>query len=291
MEPPSLGENPENPPEYETLDILGSGMEGPVYKIKIDNQFRALKTISKSSDHYCVVKNEINIHSTLTHPNIVLVTNTWDDKHNMYMVMEICDISLYELEKELIKNSMLMNEKDFLVINRDVLKGLVYLHFEASYAHRDVKPENVLFHGKSDRWKLTDFGFADEANKYHRNTPGTLEFAAPEMLQYTIYPIDLYHGPPVDIWALGIMGYEMLFGIVPYRGQTQKCLHKNIMDTTLKFKGRGKNLVGMPGPLGAKKVDKSIQRFLECSLERDPYLRINAKEGLRHVENLIKIIK
>ena len=81
--------------------------------------------------------------------------------------------------------------------------------------HRDIKPENILF--SNGKVKLGDFGFCKgfEAGEYMAKTMlGSPIYMAPEVLKGEKYTIK------ADIWSLGVVLYEMLFGVCPYRSNS-----------------------------------------------------------------------
>ena len=99
--------------------------------------------------------------------------------------------------------------------------------------HRDIKPENILLNG--DKIKLCDFGWCCETNSNDRKSfCGTFEYMAPEIIK------EIPYGKPVDIWALGILLYELYFGVSPFNSnkqneeQTQEIIN-NIMQNKLFF--------------------------------------------------------
>lgn len=87
--------------------------------------------------------------------------------------------------------------------------------------HRDLKPENILV--TSDCVKIGDFGWA-VASESRRNTfCGTLDYLSPEMLKGE------YHDSKVDIWALGILAFELSTGSTPFEQQTYAATLSNIV--------------------------------------------------------------
>lgn len=91
---------------------------------------------------------------------------------------------------------------------RDIASAAMYMHKRHIY-HRDIKPENILV-GSDGRLRLADFGWAVHAPPPNYNTRytlcGTPEYLAPEMISGT------GHDYAVDLWAIGILAYEILFG-------------------------------------------------------------------------------
>ena len=87
------------------------------------------------------------------------------------------------------------------------MKGLRAIH-DSNYIHRDIKSENVLIKTTETggyRYKIADFGFARPVNSTVNTICGTEKYMAPEILKNLSYTIS------VDIWALGILLYFMLF--------------------------------------------------------------------------------
>lgn len=104
-----------------------------------------------------------------------------------------------------------MQESECRFIFRQVVDAIHHLHVIASIVHRDIKDENVVLDGEN-RVKLIDFGSA----AYIRNGPfdvfvGTIDYAAPEVLQGRAYA-----GPEQDVWALGILLYTIVFKENPF---------------------------------------------------------------------------
>jgi len=94
---------------------------------------------------------------------------------------------------------------------RDVCEAVKYLH-ENNYMHRDIKPENILI-TKDNHAKLCDFGFASIL-EYRSTLCGTFEYMAPEMIQKKPYDYK------IDIWALGILLFELIQGFAPFKGES-----------------------------------------------------------------------
>jgi serine/threonine protein kinase len=114
---------------------------------------------------------------------------------------------------------------------REVASAIEYLHGkDPAIIHRDVKPENILIQ-KSGEVKLTDFGWANYVTQPGERTTacGTLEYLPPEMIE------EKGHDTCADIWCLGILLYEMLAGITPFKASGRDKILANIKKSPLKF--------------------------------------------------------
>ncbi len=147
----------------------------------------------------------------LAHPNVVAVFDQGEDSDMAYLVMEyLPGITLRELLQE---HQVLTTEQTFDIIEA-VLAGLAAAH-RAGIVHRDLKPENVLL-ADDGRIKIGDFGLARAVSA---NTAtgaallGTIAYLSPELVTRGVADTRS------DIYAVGIMMYEMLTGEQPFKGE------------------------------------------------------------------------
>ena len=215
--------------------IIGEGRFSTVYlyKHKVNGTLFALKIISvkkiiESGNDLNIINREINIHSRLNHENIVKFFSYNKGLNEVNILLEYCpNGALFELI-----NKEGFDEFQTYKYFSQVVNAVYFLH-KNNLVHRDIKPENILLNG--DKIKLCDFGWCCETNLNDRKSfCGTFEYMAPEIIK------EIPYGKSVDIWALGILLYELYFGVSPFNSnkqneeQTQEIIN-NIMQNKLFF--------------------------------------------------------
>lgn len=213
-EPPSLEDMGRQLPQYEFVDVLGKGGMGVVYKarqITLD-RFVALKVLPPG-----VQDDEIDFRerfitearsmARLSHPGIVHVHDFGATPDGlMYFVMEYVEGTNVEA---VLHEKGRMPPKLAVHLLGQICDALAYAH-NHHLIHRDVKPSNMLV-DNDGRIRVADFGLAQEdRGSVSGATMGTPEYAAPELTREGAI-ID----HRVDIYALGVMLYQMLTGQVP----------------------------------------------------------------------------
>ncbi|CAK9080113.1 ABC transporter G family member 22 (ABC transporter ABCG.22), partial [Durusdinium trenchii] len=143
----------------------------------------------------------------------------------------------------------------------DVALALCHLHSH-TIVHRDLKPENILMCGTSPmKAKLADFGWCAELQKDARTTfCGTWDYLSPEMVE------NQPHDSGVDIWAIGILLFEMLTGRAPFAASSQVKVVNRIINVDLQVPS------SVP-PLAADLMQKLIKRL--------PHERLGLKDALK----------
>ncbi|KAJ5649445.1 uncharacterized protein N7484_003168 [Penicillium longicatenatum] len=144
------------------------------------------------------------------HPNIVEMSGFFEDDVNYYIEMIPHGLPGMDLF-DYIELKANMEESECRSIFKQVVSAIHHLHTRALVVHRDIKDENVILDGEG-RIKLIDFGSA----AYIKNGPfdvfvGTIDYAAPEVLQGKSY-----RGKEQDIWALGILLYTIVYKENPF---------------------------------------------------------------------------
>jgi serine/threonine protein kinase len=203
------------PARFVKQGLLGSGFTGDVWSVlddrKPDMGRIAVKTLSRDlyEQHgLSFPPTEVSIAAALHHESIVRVIEVVEEPERIFLVQE--HLQGGDLFKCLQEAGVL---SEFLArcLVSDILAGVAYIH-ENGVVHRDIKPENCVFDGNG-KVKIIDFGLAA------RFVPGQLlddfcgspEYAAPEVLKEIPY-----EGPPVDIWAVGVMLFDMVMGHLPF---------------------------------------------------------------------------
>jgi serine/threonine-protein kinase len=148
----------------------------------------------------------------LDHPNVVQVFDQGADESYVYLAMEY--VSGCTL-RDVVRERGALQPRAALDILEPVLAALGAAH-RAGFVHRDMKPENVLI-GDDGRVKVADFGLVRAVDTVTSTTGtvlGTVSYLAPEQIE---------HGtadPRVDVYACGVVLYEMLTGGKPHQGET-----------------------------------------------------------------------
>ncbi|WP_369824099.1 Stk1 family PASTA domain-containing Ser/Thr kinase [Frondihabitans sp. PAMC 28766] len=204
----------------------------------------------------------------LAHPNVVNVFDQGQDDESAYLVMEyLPGITL----RELLQDHKMLTPEQATDILEAVLAGLAAAH-KSGIVHRDLKPENVLL-ADDGRIKIGDFGLARAASA---NTAtgaallGTIAYLSPELVTRGIADTRS------DIYALGIMLYEMLTGEQPYKGeQPMQIAYQHANDT-----------VPMPSAVNPR-VPPELDELVLWATARDPDQRPrDARAMLEHLFEL-----
>ena len=164
------------------------------------------------------IKKEINIMYSLNHPHIIKLYSHFEDDEDFFLVMEYASRGqLYSF----IKKQKKLNQISAKQYIKEIISAVKYLHTQdPPIIHRDIKPENILLDNNGN-CKLCDFGWAnfDNNNKEENNRDncyGTLEYLAPEVINNNP------QGKGVDIWALGVLLFEMMTGRPPFKIEKDK---------------------------------------------------------------------
>ena len=211
---------------------IGKGGFGRVWKVELRRskqlfamkEMDKLRILSKRSVHS--VMNERKILATLKHPFIVNMFCAFQDRDNLYLVMDL--MSGGDLRYHINKNHFFL-EPQSRFFAACIITGLEYIHSNG-VIHRDIKPENLVLDSKG-YLKITDFGIARMWNPENsKDTSGTPGYMAPEVM------CRQNHGAAVDYFALGVILYELMLGRRPYVGKDRKEIRDKILSKQVKIR-------------------------------------------------------
>lgn len=205
------------------------------------------------------LRREIEIQSHLRHPNILRLYGYFYDSTRVYLILEYA--AKGELYKEL-QRAGHFDERRTATYIASLAKALIYCHSK-HVIHRDIKPENLLL-GINGELKIADFGWSVHAPNSRRKTLcGTLDYLPPEMVEGSL------HDDRVDIWSLGVLAYEFLYGQPPFEAAGHSETYKRILKVDLKFPA-------------SPAVSDGAQDLIRKLLVRNPADRLPLGEVLRH---------
>ncbi|GAM17159.1 hypothetical protein SAMD00019534_003340 [Acytostelium subglobosum LB1] len=216
--------------EFRKVRVIGTGSFGYVYLVQhmMDHNYYALKCLLKSD----VVKqnqvehlhSEKSILSTIHHPFIVNLYQSFQDESRIYLLFEY--VAGGEVFKHL-RDARVFSNDMAKFYAAEIVLAFEYLH-RNNIAYRDLKPENLLIDSQG-HIKITDFGFAKRVTDRTFTLCGTPEYLAPEIIQGT------GHGKAVDWWALGILIFEMLAGFPPFYDDDTHNIYQKILAGRIAF--------------------------------------------------------
>ena len=228
---------------------------GEEFAIKVLNKDK-IKIKMKNS-----IFKENQIITKFNHINVIYVFQILEDKDNFYIIMEYCKHG--ELFDYIVKNEKL-SEEEASIFFYQLINGIEHIHSKG-ISHRDLKPENLLL-AENNILKIIDFGLSHEfwgdGDELLKTKCGSPSYAAPEIIC-----CPLYDGFKVDIWCSGIILYAMVCGYLPFEGDNNDILFKNILDCDPEF----------PDFLS----DMSIDLILKI-LNPNPEKRITIEEIKKH---------
>ena len=215
-------------------------------------------------------EHECHLMAKIKHPNVVTVYDAGCiDGRLPFLVMELVE---GESLRDFLDRAGRLRMHTATAIMVQICSGLRDAH-EAGIVHRDLKPDNILIQenkSRVDSVKIVDFGIARLVGSADRLTRegtviGTIDYISPEQLE------DRKVDSRADIYALGIMFYELLTGVVPFEADTMQAVAV-------------KHLIETPGPLSEKVSDlphvEEVQAILDKCLEKDADLRYQSVDLL-----------
>ena len=204
---------------YEVRKLIGEGGMANVYLgydtiLERDVAIKVLRGDLADDEKFVRrFRREAQSASLLNHPNIVQIYDVGEDDGNFYIVMEFIN---GQTLKQLIKKRGKLSVPETVDIMSQLTDGLAHAH-DSYIIHRDIKPQNIMILDDG-MVKITDFGIAMAINASDltqtNSVMGSVHYLPPEQASGKGSTIKS------DIYSLGIMMYEMLAGVMPFRGET-----------------------------------------------------------------------
>jgi serine/threonine-protein kinase len=238
---------------YRIVSLLGSGGMGEVYRaddIKLEQPV-ALKflppALARDPVLLARLHDEVRLGRQVAHPNVCRIYDIGEAGDAHFVAMEYVDGE--DLARLLHRIGRLAPDKA-IELAHGIAAGLAAAHAKG-ILHRDLKPANVMIdsHGAA---RITDFGLALTTDNASLDRAGTPAYMAPEQLE----------GKPAsvqsDIYALGLVMYEMVTGRKPHGGHSIAELHE------------ARTLESQPPSTHVRDIDPSVERVILRCLARDP---------------------
>ena len=248
---------------------LGKGGFAKVYAFTSLDSGReyACKVIPKSSlvkeSSRKKLMNEINIHRTIRHASVVRFERFFEDRNNVYILLELC---AHQTMLELVKRRGALSEVECQYYVLQLLLTVQHLH-AGSIIHRDLKLGN-LFLGDALELKVGDFGLAtrlEHVDERKRTICGTPNYIAPEILDNSNG-----HSFEVDVWAIGVIMYTLLYGAPPFETASVKTTYRRIRDNHYRFP--------QPSEPNYRAVTPAAKALIRRILATDPKARPTLSE-------------
>lgn len=253
---------------YEIIEELGKGGMGKVFRVEDKNiqEEVALKLIKPeiAVDEGMIerFRNELKMARKITHKNICRMYDLNEEDGTPYITMEY--VSGEDL-KSLIRKQGKLSEERTIAIARQVCEGLAAAH-ELGVVHRDLKPQNIMIDEKGNA-KVMDFGIARSVEAAGVTATGmiigTPDYISPEQVEGE------EADQRSDIYALGVILFEMVIGSVPFKGDTA-------FSVALKHKTK---LPSDPRKLNPE-ISENLSRLILVCMEKDRDRRYQTVEEL-----------
>ena len=250
---------------------LGKGAFGEVWKVTHENSKKiyCIKMMSKREIYEQQLINQINkeisIMYNINHPYSIKLYNHFEDNDKLYLIMEpASNGNLYSFIENN-KNQKIKSNETIKKIIIQTIEIIKYLHSK-DIIYRDIKPENILL-DKDNNIKLCDYGWASYLTKdqFCKVYCGTPEYVSPEMVKK--YP----YNEKVDIWGIGVLIFELLFGYPPFSSNFNEDRYNNIKEGKINWPKEindkdAKDLIGK-----ILKINPNERLSLE-EIEKHPWL-------------------
>ena len=264
--------------KYKELKLLGEGSYGTAILVRStqDKSLAVIKQIDLTKltpEKRQIAFQEGKILETFEHPNIIHFREFYFDKNFVYIVMDYADGGDLSIKIKQQREKNLFFQED-LILNwfTQICLAIKHIH-DRKILHRDIKSQNI-FLTKEGLVKLGDFGIAkclDTTLDKAKTLIGTPYYLSPEIINDQPYDFSS------DIWALGVLLYEMCDLKMPFEAKNLPQLYMKIAN-------------GNYPPLSNKNLSKDLKNLVNCLLNVDCKMRPNIHEILKKniIQNRIK---
>jgi serine/threonine protein kinase len=219
---------------YKVLSYIARGSFGKVYKVrsnKDSNVYALKKILLERLDKYEkeAMITEIKLLLFHEHTYLLKANDIFVEEGNLHIITPFAPrIDVGEYIRAYKRKKLKINEKKIWKILCELMLSTNYLH-QHSIIHRDIKAKNILFCENYEIY-LGDFGVSKilPPTKIHTNTQiGTPYYLSPELISGNRYTSS------IDVWAIGCVLYELMFGILPYEAQNIYQLYYKIKNNSI----------------------------------------------------------
>lgn len=261
---------------YKVLEMIGGGGMSNVYLAHdmILDRDVAIKVLrydfSNEDDLHRRFQREALSATSLTHPNIVNIFDVGEDGDIHYLVMEFVEGKTL---KQYITDAAPLSPNEAVTIMKQLTSAIAHAH-QNQIIHRDIKPQNILMDG-THHVKITDFGIAMalSATSFTQTNSvlGTVHYLSPEQARGGTAT------KKSDIYALGIVLYELLIGKLPFSGESAVSIAlKHLQTDTPSVRA------------AVPSIPQSLENVVMKATAKDPRNRYqNVEEMQRDLQNVL----
>ena len=263
---------------YELQELIGGGGMADVYKARdiLLDRTVAVKILheqfKRDTEFIQKFHREAQAAAKLSHPNIVNIYDVGVMGDDHYIVMEYVPGSTL---KDRIKQEGHLSVEDALRVAKDIASALAHAHAN-NLVHCDIKPHNILMMPDGSA-KVADFGIAravtESTMTYTGNVVGSVHYFSPEQAKGTMIT------PRSDVYALGVVLYEMLTGQLPFTGETPVSIAMKHLQEQ---------------PRSVRQLDESIPPVVEAivarAMQKDANMRPSSSELVQDIAQAQQMI-
>ena len=222
------------------------------------------KIIMESSE--TSVLNERIFLAKMHSPFIVSLLCSFQNQLNLFLVMEL--LTGGDLRYHFLNYAFFFTERQLKFLLANMILGIEYIHSKG-VVHRDIKPENIIFNSKG-YLKITDFGISCYKEKLDKkDDSGTPAYMAPETIKGKKQDYS------VDFYSLGVVGYEVMKGIVPYDSNDREEIKKMMKNDEIHLTKKDKLKTT---------YSEFCLDFINRLLEKDPEERLGYNGGEKELK-------